>query len=80
MHAYSTTDLATEYWNRAQSSGNRDPAGNARQFMPPTMANGKVYVSTRTEVDVYGLLPHQPRKSYLFTATASPSRIGNSVV
>ena len=29
------------------------------KFVPPTIANGKVYVSTRTEVDVYGLLPGQ---------------------
>jgi hypothetical protein len=58
LHAYSATDLATEYWNSAQASGNRDQAGNAVKFVPPTIANGKVYVSTRTEVDVYGLLPN----------------------
>jgi hypothetical protein len=56
LHAYSATDLATEYWNSAQASGNRDQAGNAVKFVPPTIANGKVYVSTRSEVDVYGLL------------------------
>ena len=58
LHAYSATNLATEYWNSAQATGNRDQAGNAVKFVPPTIANGKVYVSTRTEIDVYGLLPN----------------------
>lgn len=58
LHAYSATNLATEYWNSTQATGNRDQAGNAVKFVPPTLANGKVYVSTRTEIDVYGLLPN----------------------
>lgn len=58
LHAYSATNLATEYWNSAQAANNRDQAGAAVKFVPPTIANGKVYVSTRTEIDVYGLLPN----------------------
>jgi hypothetical protein len=56
LHAYNASNLATEYWNSTMASGNRDQAGNAVKFMAPTIANGKVYVGTRTEVDVYGLL------------------------
>jgi hypothetical protein len=56
LHAYNPTNLQVEYWN-SSIAGLRDQAGNAVKFVPPTIANGKVYVSTRTEVDVYGLLP-----------------------
>jgi hypothetical protein len=58
LHAYSAANLATEYWNSSMAANHRDQAGTAVKFVPPTVANGKVYVSTRTEIDVYGLLPN----------------------
>ena len=57
LHAYDAANLAVEYWNSSMAANNRDQAGNAVKFVPPTVANGKVYVSIRTEVDVYVLLP-----------------------
>jgi hypothetical protein len=57
LHAYDAANLAIEYWNSSMASNNRDQAGNAVKFVPPTIANGKVYVSTRSEIDVYGLFP-----------------------
>jgi hypothetical protein len=56
LHAINPSNVAHEYYNSTQA-GSRDKAGNAVKFAVPTIANGKVYIGTQTEVDAYGLCP-----------------------
>jgi hypothetical protein len=72
LHAHDATNVANELWNSAQASNNRDSAGNAVKFAVPTIANGKVYISTSSEVDVYGLLLGTAPN---FTLSASPTSL-----
>jgi len=56
LHAYNAQNVSTELWNSQQVS--RDAVGNLAKFVPPTVANGKVYLATfSNRLNVYGLLP-----------------------
>jgi hypothetical protein len=57
VYAWDATNLANELYNSEQH-GTRDRAGRAIRFAIPTIANGRVYMGARSEVDVYGLLPN----------------------
>lgn len=56
LRAYDATNLAKQLYDTDQA-GNRDKPGVGTKFAVPTIANGKVYLATSTELDVYGLLP-----------------------
>ncbi len=57
LHAYNAQNVTNELWNSEQDSA-RDAVGNFAKFVPPTVANGKVYLATfSARLDVYGLFP-----------------------
>jgi hypothetical protein len=56
LRAYDAENVAHELWNSSQLDA-RDNAGNFAKFVPPTVANGKVYLATfSNRLNVYGLL------------------------
>lgn len=56
LYAADASDISHLLYASNQNAA-RDSAGYALRFAIPTIANGHVYVGTKGEVDVYGLLP-----------------------
>jgi hypothetical protein len=56
LHAFTAPSL-TEIYNTTQASGGRDTPPTLVKFTSPVIANGKVYLSGRGSLAVYGLLP-----------------------
>jgi hypothetical protein len=57
LHAFDAENVATELWNSTMNAS-RDNYGNFAKFVPPLIANGRVYVATDSDqLAVYGLLP-----------------------
>jgi hypothetical protein len=56
LYAFNAGNVATELWNSNMSAS--DSFGNFAKFVPPLVANGRVYVATwSNQVVVYGLKP-----------------------
>jgi hypothetical protein len=55
LYAFDATNVAHQLYS-SSANAVRDKPGAGVKFVVPTIANGKVYVSTQTELDVYGLL------------------------
>jgi hypothetical protein len=55
LHAYDTTNLPTELYDSNQAANSRDHFSD-NKFVPPMIANGRVYVGTKSSVAVFGLL------------------------
>jgi Abnormal spindle-like microcephaly-assoc'd, ASPM-SPD-2-Hydin len=56
LQAFDAEDVSNELWNSTMNT-TRDGFGNFAKFVPPLVANGKVYVATFShQLAVYGLL------------------------
>jgi hypothetical protein len=55
LYAFDASDLGNELYN-SNMAGARDQPGMGLKFTVPTIADGKVFVGTQSEVTVYGLL------------------------
>jgi hypothetical protein len=69
LFAYNASNVSTQLYS-STTAGTRDQAGLATKFEVPLVANGRVYVGTQTEVDVYAQL----------TASLSPGSLNFSLV
>lgn len=56
LHAYDATNLSNELYNSNQA-GTRDALDEWNKFTVPVVANGKVFVTSNSQLTVYGLLP-----------------------
>jgi hypothetical protein len=66
LHAYDANDIMHELWNSLENP-QRDDCDNYSKMAPPTIANGKVYLSSfgtqntgSGQLCIYGLLPDGP--------------------
>lgn len=55
LHAYKATNLASSLYS-SKTNASRDDPGAPIKFTVPTIANGKVYITTQKALVVYGLL------------------------
>lgn len=60
LHAFDAGNVANELWNTTMNAAS-DGFGNLAKFVPPLVANGKVYLATwSSQVAVYGIKSASP--------------------
>jgi hypothetical protein len=57
LYAFNAANVSQVLYNSAQNKQLRDQMGCANKFNVPTIANGRVYVGTQNDLEVFGLLP-----------------------
>lgn len=57
LRAFDATNLQTQFYGSNQASNGRDNLGYVPNFITPTVANGKVFVASQSQLMVYGLMP-----------------------
>jgi hypothetical protein len=55
LYANDASNVSVELYN-SNAAGKRDQAGLGVKFTVPTVADGRVFVGTQSELDIYGLL------------------------
>src|SRR5437867_8510081 len=75
LYAYDATNLDKLFSSPTSGAG---AAGNAVKFTVPTVANGKVYVGTQTELSVFGLFSGSDTTPPDTSITAAPPARSNS--
>ena len=74
LRAYDATNVSSLLYASNLTAG-RDTMGAAVKFVVPVVTNGKVYVGTETEVDVFGLLKSESLATApVFTPPAGTDR------
>jgi len=56
LYAYDASNVTTPLWTSLQNPA-RDGAGGSQKYGTPTVADGKVFLASDSQLQVYGLLP-----------------------
>lgn len=79
LRAFDASNLLTELWDSKQNVA-RDDVGSYAKFVPPTVANGKVYLATfSNQLLVYGLLPPVSLSVTSVSPTSGPTTGGTKL-